>query len=101
MDDAALVSSGETRADLTRNLDGFIEGEAANPADEGRQVLAVNIFHREKRSAVRVADIEHTANVGMRHLAGDTNFRMKTRQRCCVGRKTSRKKLNGDELREF
>ncbi len=98
MNDAALVSGGEASANLARDFGGFVGREPADAADDGGEILAVDILHGEKRRAVGIADIEDAANVGMGNLASDANFGMKSRESGGVLREALGKKLDGDEL---
>ena len=68
MDDAAVVCGGEPGADLARELDRAVLREAADAAEQRRQVLAVHVFHREERVPFELADVVDAADVGMRHL---------------------------------
>ena len=68
MDDAALMGGGESRAQLARDVGGFVFGESANPAQRAREVFPVDVLHREIQEAVGLADVVHAAHVGVGDL---------------------------------
>ena len=74
MDDAALVSGGEAGTDLPRDLEASLLGEAADPAEERRQILAVHVLHREERVPVDFVDVVDAADVRVRHLPRHAHF---------------------------
>ena len=49
VDDAALVRRGEAGADLARDLERALLGEAADALQQRREVLAVDVLHRQER----------------------------------------------------
>jgi hypothetical protein len=65
------------------------------------RILAVHIFHGQKEVPIGFADIENTADVGMRNLARGMYFGMKARERRCVLRKSYGQKLDGDDLTQL
>ena len=80
MDDAPVVGGGETGADLARELDGAVLGEASDAADQRREILAVHVFHRQERVPLVLADVIDAADVGMRDLPRHSHFRVELRQ---------------------
>jgi hypothetical protein len=100
VNDAALVSGSEASANLAGDFDSFVGRESADAADDGGEVLSVDILHGEKRRAFGVADIEDAADVGMGDLASDTNFGMKSREGGGVLGEDLGKKLDSDKLAE-
>src|SRR5579864_2279439 len=98
MNDAAFVSCCQSGADLARDFDSFVCGKPSDAADDGSKVFAINVLHREKRNAINIANIKNAANIGMRNLARNTHFGMKTGQSCGILRKGLRKKLDSHNL---
>ena len=74
MDDSLLVRSGEAGANLPRDLESLVGGQAADAAQQRSKVFPIHIFHREKGLAVGLADVEDAADVGMGHLARHADF---------------------------
>ncbi|MFN8094860.1 MAG: hypothetical protein U0599_22040 [Vicinamibacteria bacterium] len=72
--DAGLVGGGEPRADLPRDLEGLVLGQAADAPGERGHVLAVDVLHREEVLAVRLADVEDAAHRGVRDLAREAHL---------------------------
>ena len=50
MDDVAFVRGGQARADLARDLERAVFGETADAAQQRREVLAVDVLHRQERA---------------------------------------------------
>ena len=100
MNHTALVSGSEAGANLAGDFDSFVGREPADAADDGGEILSVDILHGEKRRAVGITDIKDTADVGMRNLASDANFGMKSREGGGILGEDLGKKLDGDELAE-
>ena len=80
MDDAAIVRGGEPGADLPRELDRAVLREAADAAEQRREILAVHVFHREERVALEFADVVDAADVRVRHLPRHPHFGVELRQ---------------------
>src|SRR5580765_3778927 len=87
------MGDGETGAELTRHIDSFIFRQAADAAEECREILAVDVFHADKRNAVGFANVENTADVGVRDLTSDAHFAVETRQRSSVLHKLFRQEF--------
>jgi hypothetical protein len=97
---AALVRGGRARAELPRQLDGLVVRNAPDAAEQRREVLAVDVLHREKAAAVGVAQVVQPADVLVRHLARDAQLVVKLREPAVVGRHALREELQGDRLIE-
>ena len=54
MDDAALMRGGEARAQLSRDVGGFVFGESADPAERAREVFAVDVSPSRDRGGRRL-----------------------------------------------
>ena len=71
MQNALCVRGGKSRAELARDLDGFVLRQPPDAAEQRSQILAIDILHREERLAVHFADIVNAAHIGVRDLARD------------------------------
>ena len=74
MQHAFFMRGGESGAQLARNFQSLVFGQAADAAQERAQILAIDVFHREKEIAVEFAEIVDAAHVGMRDAARDADF---------------------------
>ncbi len=70
MEDALLMSRGEAGAQLTRDLLGFVGGEAPDAPQQGTEIFAIHVLHGEEEVAAGLAQVVHAAHVGMRNLPG-------------------------------
>ena len=91
-------AAANARAQLPRNLDGFVLRQAPNAAQQRGQVLAVHILHGEKGQAGRFSDVKNTADVGMRDLPRQPHFAVKPGQHGAILRHRLRQELHGDGL---
>src|SRR5262249_36557655 len=73
----------------------------ADLQQQRRQVLAVDVFHRQERLVVRFRQIIHTANVRMRHLPGDTYLIVEAGEPVRVTRQLGWQKLKRHRLAEL
>ena len=80
MDDAALVRGGEAGADLPRDLERAVLGETADAAQQRREILAVDVLHREERVPVDLVDVVDAADVRVRDLPRHPHFGVQLRQ---------------------
>ena len=64
-----VVGRGQTGAELPRDLHRLVLRQAADAAQQRRQVLAVDVLHREEVLAVDLADVVDAADVGVGDLA--------------------------------
>ena len=63
MEDAAFVRRGKTGTDLSNNLDRLVRREAADAAQQRREVFAVHVLHRQERVSFVFADVVDAAHV--------------------------------------
>ena len=80
MQQSAIMRGGQTGADLVRGLQSLVRGQAADAAQQRREILAVDVLHGEKVLAIDLADVVDTTDIGMRNLAGIPHLRMKPGQ---------------------
>jgi hypothetical protein len=66
MEHAALMRGREARADLTRDFDRLVLGKAADASQQRREILAVDVLHREEELAINLADVA-CGDVGVRY----------------------------------
>ncbi len=100
MDHAALVGRGEARADLPRDLRGFVRRKPADAADHRSEIFSIDILHCQEKSSVGVPDVKHAADVGMRDLPRGAHFRVKPRERSGILGERLGKKFQCDDLAE-
>jgi hypothetical protein len=73
VDHTARVRRRKTRTNLSRDVERFVFGQPSDPSQQGRQVLAVHVLHRQVQLVAegsgagdrQVADVIHAADVGM------------------------------------
>jgi len=99
--DALFVSGLNAGAELPRDLHRLVSGQTADAAQQRREILAVDVLHREVVLAVGLADVENAADVGVGYLARGANFGEETVQPAFVVFEPRRQKLERDGLAEF
>ncbi len=100
MEYAFGMGSGQARAELSRDVGCFVLRQTPDAAQQGRQVFAIDIFHREKRVAIDFADVIHAADVRMRDPARDADFVAEALEEIFVASCLFGKKLERDWLAE-
>ena len=75
-----LVRGREAGAELTRELERLVRRQAADAAQQRREILAVDVLHREEVLAAGFADIVDAAHVRVRDLPCEPDFLVKARQ---------------------
>jgi hypothetical protein len=100
MEHATLVCRGESCAQLTGEIERLVFWQPPDAAEQGREVLAVHILHREKRQPVHLADVVHPADVLVRDLPGEAHFGVELREADRVGLERRGQELHGDGLTE-
>jgi hypothetical protein len=66
-----------------------------------REILAVDVLHREKVLAAGFGDVVHAADVRMRHLPRQPDFLMEARQPVGAMRELLRQELERDRLSQL
>jgi hypothetical protein len=61
-------------------LQSLIGGQAADAAQQRRQVLTVDVLHGEKMLAIHLADVVNATDIRVRNLAGISYLGVKTGQ---------------------
>ncbi len=95
VEDSLAVRCGEPGAELVRDVEAFLIGQAADAPRQRREVLAVHELHGEERHAGHVADVVDSAHRRMRHLAGDANLVVEARQVAGIALARLREELEG------
>ena len=80
MHDAPLVRGGEAGADLARDLERAVLRKAADAPEQRREILAVDVLHRQERVALDFVDVVDAADVRMRHLPRHPHFGVELRE---------------------
>jgi hypothetical protein len=101
VEDTLVVRGGDTRADLSRDLDRLVAGKPADPAQQGAQVLAVDVLHGEVVVAVALADVVHATDVGVRDLPGEAHLLSESEDAVGVPGERSGKELDRDGVIEL
>ena len=68
MQHSFLVRRSQPGRKLSRDIERFLIGKVSDAFDEGSQIFAIDVFHREKVLSLEVRDVVHATNVGMRQL---------------------------------
>ena len=101
MDDAVFVCRRKSGANLPRNFQRFVRGQAADAPHQRRHILAIHKFHGQECLPISLADIEDATDVGMRNLPRHAHFAPKTRQSFFIPRQRFRQKFQRDGLPQF
>ena len=88
----------QSGAQLARDLQGLVGGKPADAAQQRSQILAVDVFHRQKEVSIAFAEIVDPAHVGMRNAPGHPHFIVKALERVGVVHDRVRQKLQRDLL---
>ena len=96
-----LVRGGEARAELARDLQRLVRRQPADAAQQRREVLAVDVLHRQEVLPVDLADVVDAADVRMRDLPRDAHLVARTgRAVVLVARDRVGQELQRDRLAE-
>ena len=101
MQQSAIMRGGQAGADLVRGLQSLVRGQAADAAQQRREVLAVDVLHGEKVLAVHLADVVNPTDIRMRNLAGVPHLRMKPGESRGIVLERGGKKLQGHNIPEL
>src|SRR6185503_20511386 len=86
---------------LMGELERLVRWQPANAAQQRREILAVDVFHREEVLAAGFADVVYAAHVRMGDLPREPDFLMEARQPVGAMRDLLRKELESDSLSEL
>ena len=118
MDDAVFVSGGEAGAELTGDVESFVGGDAADAAEEGGEIFAIDEFHGEEgvggglggrcsvcsdrcRVGGNFAKVKDAANIWMGNLAGQADFASEAGECVGIAGEGGGKKFESDGLAEL
>ena len=98
---ALVVRGRQAGAQLPRDLDRLVRRQPADAAEQGGEVLAVDVLHRQEVLAVGLADVVDAADVGVRDLPRDAAPRRgNAAQRARVGAQRLGQELQRHRLAE-
>ncbi len=98
MQNAAVVCRRETGAELACELERLVRWQPANAPQQRREILAVDVLHREEVLAADFADVVDAAHVRMGDLPREPDFLMEARQPVGAMRDILRQELERDGL---
>ena len=101
MQDAAVVCRRETGAELACELERLVRWQPADAPQQRREILAVDVLHREEVLAAGFADVVDAAHVRMGDLPREPDFLMEARQPVGAMRDLLRQELERDGLSEL
>jgi hypothetical protein len=101
MKDPLVVSGSEPGAELPRHPHRPVLGQAADPSQQRRQVLSVDVLHRQEVLAVHLPHVPHVAHVRVCHLAGEADLVEEPPPTIRVFAERGGEKLEGDRLPEL
>src|SRR5918998_782756 len=93
-----IVSGVEAGANLTRELNRFINRKTAYASQKRRELLTLDVFHRQKVASIRLTNVVNAANVLVAHLSCHAHFTMKPGKGSAVAQEMIRQKLKRDRL---
>src|SRR5580700_2955406 len=89
------MRSRQTNADLVRGFQSLVRWKAADAAQQGRKILAVDVLHGKKVLAVDLANVVDTTDIRVRNLTGVAYLGVKPCKRRGIMLDRSGKKLQG------
>jgi hypothetical protein len=101
MQHAEIVGGGQSSAQLSRHLNRLVRRQPPDTPQQRRQVLTVDVLHRQEWLAVRFREIVDAADVGMGDLTRDANFVVKSSNRAWIPAHRRRQEFQGDRLSEL
>ena len=81
---AFRMGSRKARAELPRDLDPFVDRQPADALQQRRQILAVDVLHRQIKISVRLADVVDAADVGVCELTREAHLVAQPRTRALI-----------------
>src|SRR5687767_7598846 len=96
-----IVSGVEAGANLTRELNRFVNRKTANASKKRRKLLSLDVFHRQKVASIRLTDVVNAANVLVANLPCHAHFTMESGKGGAVAQEIIRQKLKRDRLAQL
>ena len=85
VEDAFVVGGGQPGAEFAGGLDGLVDGQASDAAEEGAEIFAIDELHGDVMQAFGDADVVDAADVGVGDLARDADFVVEAGEGAIVG----------------
>ena len=101
MQDLAVVCRRKAGAQLPCELERLVRWQPADAPQQRREILAVDVFHREEVLAAGFGDVVHAAHVRMGDLPRQPNFLMEAREPVGAIRDLLRQEFQRDRLSEL
>ncbi len=101
MQHAPLVRGREARAELPRDVERLVRRQPPDALQKGREILAVDVLHREVLLPVDLGDVVDAADVGVRNLPGDADLGVKAIEAILVRGQMPRQELERHGLTEL
>ena len=101
MQHAPLVRRREARAELPRDLERLVRRQPPDALQKGREVLAVDVLHREVLLSVHLGDVVDAADVRVRDLPGDADLGVEAIEAILVLGQMPRQELERHGLTEL
>ena len=101
MQHAGIVRGVKAGTDLTRELNGFIDGKTAHAPQKRRELFTLDVFHRQKVASICFTDVVNATDVLVTDLSRHAHFTMKAGERSAVAQELIGKKLEGDGLAQL
>ena len=98
---ALVVRRGEPGAELPRDLDRLVRRKPPDAAQQRRQILAVDVLHREEVPPLDLADVVDAADVRMRDPPRVAHLGEKRSMQAGSDASFSRQELQRDRLAEL
>src|SRR5688500_18124835 len=96
-----VVRGVETRANLACELNRFINRKTADATQKRRELLTLDVFHREEVATISFADVVNPADILVTHLSCHAHFTMKPGEGSAIGQEMVRQKLQRDGLAQL
>jgi hypothetical protein len=81
MQNTAFVGGVQSGTDLAREFHRLVAGQAADTAQQRRQIFTIDVLHRQEMQSFDHTEVVHAADVWVRHLPRNTNLIAEARQR--------------------
>jgi len=91
----------QARAELPRDLDRFVFGQPSDASEQGCEIFAVDVLHRQEVPAVGLSDVMDATDVGVCDLERQARFGEETLELPGVALDVARQELQGNWLTEL
>ena len=97
---AFVVRRLQAGAELPRDLDRFVLGQSSDASEQGREIFAIDVLHRQEVPAVGLSDVVDATDVGVCDLERHAHFGQEPLESLWVALDVARQELQGDGLTE-